>query len=167
MAARSSPTGRKPRWLKPCARGASGGPHERFRTLAPPMGAASGQRQEGRAMSHLDAEQFKRIGEASNAVGRRTRPLFDRLFGRFLQGQDDDHVDWGGDADRAVLAQEPLRARALLRSALVVFVLLLAWAGFAEIDEVTRGEGRVIPSSQLQVLQSFDGGVVEEILVKE
>ncbi|MEZ5625910.1 MAG: HlyD family type I secretion periplasmic adaptor subunit [Rhodocyclaceae bacterium] len=118
-------------------------------------------------MSHLDAEQFKRIGKASSAVGRRTRPLFDRLFGGFLQGQDGDQLDWGGDADRAVLAQEPLRARALLRSALVVFVLLLAWAGFAEIDEVTRGEGRVIPSSQLQVLQSFDGGVVEEILVKE
>ena len=38
--------------------------------------------------------------------------------------------------------------RALLRVALGVFVLLVVWAGFAPIDEVTRGEGKVIPSSQ-------------------
>ncbi|TVT77604.1 MAG: HlyD family type I secretion periplasmic adaptor subunit [Denitromonas halophila] len=118
-------------------------------------------------MSNLNAEQFKRIGQASNAVASRTRPLLDRLFGRMVPEQRETDVDWGGDADRAVMEQEPLRARALLRGSLVVLLLLVVWAGFAEIDEVTRGEGRVIPSSQLQVLQSFDGGVVEEILVKE
>ncbi|MBT0962441.1 HlyD family type I secretion periplasmic adaptor subunit [Denitromonas iodatirespirans] len=118
-------------------------------------------------MNPLDAKQFKQIGDVSNAVSARTRPLLDRLFGRLVPEQGETDVDWSGDADRAVLMQEPLRARALLRGALVVLVLLIVWAGFAEIDEVTRGEGKVIPSSQLQVLQSFDGGVVEEILVKE
>jgi adhesin transport system membrane fusion protein len=43
----------------------------------------------------------------------------------------------------------------------------LVWAAFAELDEVTRGEGKVIPSRQIQVLQSLDGGIVSEILVKE
>lgn len=43
----------------------------------------------------------------------------------------------------------------------------LAWAAVAELDEVTRGEGKVIPSRQIQVLQSLDGGIVSEILVKE
>ena len=43
----------------------------------------------------------------------------------------------------------------------------LAWAAVAELDEVTRGEGKVIPSRQIQVLQSIDGGIVSEILVKE
>ena len=118
-------------------------------------------------MNPLDAKQFKQIGDVSKAVSTRTRPLFERLFGRLVPEQGDADLDWSGDADRAMLMQEPLRARALLRGALVVVALLVVWAGFAEIDEVTRGEGKVIPSSQLQVLQSFDGGVVEEILVKE
>jgi adhesin transport system membrane fusion protein len=37
----------------------------------------------------------------------------------------------------------------------------------ARIDEVARGEGKVIPSSQVQVLQSLDGGIVEEIVAHE
>ena len=46
-------------------------------------------------------------------------------------------------------------------------VLLVVWAALAHVDEVTRGDGKVIPSRQLQVVQSLDGGVVSEILVKE
>jgi adhesin transport system membrane fusion protein len=71
------------------------------------------------------------------------------------------------DAHRAALEQEPLRARLLLRTFIVALVLGVAWAAWTQVDEVTRGEGRVIPSRQLQVLQSLDGGVVSEILVKE
>jgi adhesin transport system membrane fusion protein len=118
-------------------------------------------------MNHIDARDFERIGKVSNAVSRRTRPLLDRIFDRWLPAREGDDSDWVSDADWAHLQQEPLRARALLRVALVVFCLLIVWAAFAKVDEVTRGEAKVIPSSQLQVLQSFDGGVVEEILVKE
>lgn len=71
------------------------------------------------------------------------------------------------DARRTALEQEPLRARLLLRVVAITLLLALAWAAFAHVDEVTRGEGKVIPSRQLQVLQSMDGGVVSEILVKE
>ena len=74
---------------------------------------------------------------------------------------------FAADAARAELDQEPLRARWLLRIFWVTVVLALLWAGLAQVDEITRGEGRVIPSKQLQVLQSLDGGVVSEILVKE
>jgi len=72
-----------------------------------------------------------------------------------------------GEADWARLQQEPLRARGLLWIIALVLVALVVWAALAELDEVTRGEARVIPSSQLQVVQSFDGGVVEEIAVRE
>ncbi|MES2499734.1 MAG: HlyD family type I secretion periplasmic adaptor subunit, partial [Pseudomonadota bacterium] len=44
---------------------------------------------------------------------------------------------------------------------------VLAWAWLAKVDEITRGEGRVIPSRHLQVIQSLDGGIVTEILVRE
>lgn len=44
--------------------------------------------------------------------------------------------------------------------------LALVWASTAEIDELSRAEGRVIPSSKTQVIQSAEAGVVAEILVR-
>lgn len=76
-------------------------------------------------------------------------------------------MDWYAEADWAKTHEQPLRARFLLYLALCVFVLLIVWAAIAEVDEIARGEGKVVPSSQLQVIQSLDGGVVEDIYVKE
>ena len=45
--------------------------------------------------------------------------------------------------------------------------LFIAWTVFTEVDEVVRGEGKVIPSSQTKVLQHLEGGIVEDIFVKE
>jgi len=59
------------------------------------------------------------------------------------------------------------RAQLIVRASVVVVVLLMLWACLAQVEEVTRGDGRVIPSRQLQVVQSLDGGVVSEILVTE
>ena len=59
------------------------------------------------------------------------------------------------------------RAQLIVRTSLGVIAVLLVWACLAELEEVTRGDGRVIPSKQLQVVQSLDGGVVSEILVQE
>lgn len=75
--------------------------------------------------------------------------------------------DFVADADTALLQQDPLRARMIMKSVALVFLLLLLWAAIAEVDEITRGEGKVIPSRHLQVLQSLDGGIVTEILVQE
>ena len=86
---------------------------------------------------------------------------------RALPAASQDERNWGADADWAHLDQQPLRARALLRWAALVVVALVVWAAYARIDEVTKGQGRVIPSSQLQVVQAVDGGVVEELLVAE
>jgi len=47
------------------------------------------------------------------------------------------------------------------------FVLMFIWIAFAEVDNVTRAEGRVIPSAKLQVIQNLEGGIVAEILVKQ
>ena len=43
----------------------------------------------------------------------------------------------------------------------------LVWAGFFQLDEITRGQGKVIPTSREQVLQSLDSGVLAEMLVRE
>ena len=47
------------------------------------------------------------------------------------------------------------------------FVFLALWANFAEIDEVTKGDGKAIPSSKIQKIQNLEGGIVAELFVKE
>ncbi|MBI1326915.1 MAG: HlyD family type I secretion periplasmic adaptor subunit [Alphaproteobacteria bacterium] len=62
----------------------------------------------------------------------------------------------------------PSRAADMLLFSLALFcVLFLLWAGLAPIDVVTRGQGEVIPSSEAQIVQSLEGGIVQEILVSE
>jgi adhesin transport system membrane fusion protein len=55
----------------------------------------------------------------------------------------------------------------LLLAIVAFFGVFFAWASWAELDEVTRGDGKVIPSSQVQVVQNLEGGIVAEILVRE
>jgi len=74
---------------------------------------------------------------------------------------------FAADTDYAILQQEPLRAKVLLNSIGMAFAIFAMWAAVSQVDEVTRGEGKVIPSRQLQVLQSLDGGIVSEIMVHE
>ena len=63
--------------------------------------------------------------------------------------------------------QSRQRAQWITRSAAAVVLLLLLWAGLARVDEVTKGDAKVISSKQLQQVQSMDGGVVTSILVRE
>jgi adhesin transport system membrane fusion protein len=56
------------------------------------------------------------------------------------------------------------RVIVLTAAALVGFI---GWASFAEIDQVSRATGQVIPSGRVQIVQSTDGGVIETINVKE
>ena len=71
------------------------------------------------------------------------------------------------EADEVMSRQRTRRAQAIVRAAALIVMLLILWAALAKVDEVTRGDGKVIPSRQLQLVQSFDGGVVSEILVRE
>ena len=50
---------------------------------------------------------------------------------------------------------------------LVFFSGAFIWAYFSQIDELTRGEGKVIPSEKIKTIQSLDGGIISEILIKE
>lgn len=118
-------------------------------------------------MAYIGEKGFKAVGSASERAGKVSESMFGRVLDRLSGPSHAENLDWAGDADWARLQQEPLRARALLRIAAVGVIALIVWAGFAHIDEVTRGEGKVIPSSQLQIVQSVDGGVVEEVAVRE
>jgi membrane fusion protein, adhesin transport system len=47
-----------------------------------------------------------------------------------------------------------------------LFVAFVGWASFAEVDEIARGDGKVIPASKTQIIQASEPGVVQEIAVK-
>lgn len=57
-------------------------------------------------------------------------------------------------------------ARALLWAIGAFVVIALAWAWFSRIDTITRGMGRVIPSTELQRVAHLEGGIVKEIVVR-
>ncbi|MDT4332585.1 HlyD family type I secretion periplasmic adaptor subunit [Methylomonas sp. MS20] len=70
-------------------------------------------------------------------------------------------------ADGSALYELPIQSHLILLTTLVFVVVALVWANFATLDEVTRGQGKTIPSSQIQVVQNLEGGIVSEILVRE
>ena len=58
-------------------------------------------------------------------------------------------------------------SKILVWTTLATLLAGLVWAGFFELDEITRAQGKVIPSSREQVIQSLDSGVLSELLVRE
>lgn len=76
-------------------------------------------------------------------------------------------MDFTSDIRSAILVQTPSGGRSIVWMTLILLVAALVWAYFAEIDEITRGDGKVIPSRQIQVVQNLEGGIVAEILVSE
>lgn len=102
-------------------------------------------------------------------LSARGRKWLDRIFAYWIPPpkSEDEEIDWLNDADYARSQQTPLRARFLLRWLGGLLVLFLVWAAIAQVDEVTRGTGKVTPSRQVQVIQAVDGGIISEILVRE
>ncbi len=70
-------------------------------------------------------------------------------------------------ADAVISRQSRQRAQWITRVAALVVLALITWASLAKIDEVTKGDAKVISSRQLQQVQSLDGGVVSAIMVRE
>ena len=77
------------------------------------------------------------------------------------------NLDFVDDKSAALLLNTPTSARILLWVILLFFIVAFAWASVAKLDKVTTGIGKVIPSSQLQVVQNLEGGIVKQVMVRE
>ncbi len=77
-----------------------------------------------------------------------------------------DEVDYVTDIRTSILVQSPRGGRAILWATFILFIILLIWAAISKIDQVTRGFGKVIPASQIQVVQNLEGGILAELHVK-
>nr|WP_313141882.1 HlyD family type I secretion periplasmic adaptor subunit [Leclercia sp.] len=71
------------------------------------------------------------------------------------------------EVNKALLDDAPRVVRVTLWAIFAFFIVMILWASLASIDEVTRGEGRAIPSSRLQKVQNLEGGIVAEVFVHE
>lgn len=74
-------------------------------------------------------------------------------------------IDLSSDIRSTILIQSPKGGRTILWLILLFTIAAIYWASVCEVDEITRGEGKVIPSSQIQVIQNLEGGIISKILV--
>jgi adhesin transport system membrane fusion protein len=72
-------------------------------------------------------------------------------------------------ADRYFMTDDelPLKTHMLLLVVFSFFVVFVLWASFATLDETARGEGQIIPTSEIQVIQNLEGGIVDQFFVTE
>ncbi len=71
------------------------------------------------------------------------------------------------EVNKALIEDAPRVVRLTIWAIIGFFLFLLLWANFAVIDEVTKGDGKAIPSSKIQKIQNLEGGIVSEMFVKE
>ena len=86
---------------------------------------------------------------------------------KWLFGDKNGAATTANEVNKALLDDSPRVVRITLWAILGFFIIMIAWASLAEIDEVTRGDGKAIPSSRLQKIQNLEGGIVAEVFVHE
>lgn len=92
--------------------------------------------------------------------------LLSRL-GEWFVGDKKESKHAADEVNLALIDDYPRAARVTLWTCVGFFALMILWASLADIDEVTRGDGRAIPSSRLQKIQNLEGGIVSEVFVRE
>lgn len=90
----------------------------------------------------------------------------DAIF-RYFKGADSLEGQLLPEVEKALIDDAPRIVRLTIWGIIAFFVFLLLWAHFAIIDEVTKGEGKAIPSSRIQKIQNLEGGIVAQIYVHE
>ncbi len=74
-------------------------------------------------------------------------------------------LDLVTDIRTTILIESPRGGRSVIWLTLILFVCAIYWASISEVEEVTRGMGKVIPSSQVQIVQNLEGGILAETFV--
>jgi adhesin transport system membrane fusion protein len=86
---------------------------------------------------------------------------------RYFKGSDSLRDQPLPEVNKALIEDAPRVVRLTIWAIIAFFVFLMLWANFAVIDEVTKGDGKAIPSSKIQKIQNLEGGIVAELFVSE
>lgn len=103
----------------------------------------------------------------SHAAGSDKQALMQKIQRLRHENQSQADLDLVDDVYAATLRErQPVLRWGLYSVALVLLVFVL-WAAWAQLEEVTTGNGKVIPTSREQVIQSLESGILAEIMVSE
>ena len=80
---------------------------------------------------------------------------------------DIEDTNFMSELDAATRLRPTTSAMVMLFSIMALVVFALIWAGVSKVEQRTRGQGQVVPTQEIQVLQSLEGGILAEILVQE
>lgn len=69
------------------------------------------------------------------------------------------------DTLAAFFLRPPKATFMIVRGTLILLIVAIVWASLSNLDEITKGEGKVIPSGRIQVIQNLEGGIVKTIPV--
>jgi len=78
-----------------------------------------------------------------------------------------DDLEYMNTTQAAMLMNGGKYTRAMIWIFFIFILILIVWAYYAKIDKMTRGIGKVVPSLELQYIQSYDGGIISEIFVHD
>jgi len=116
-------------------------------------------------LADLDTPQSNQTKEENSMNEPKKYGFIERLFG--LQDEEKEDLAFVY-SNYAHANEEPMKVAKLAFIFITLFITcVIVWATFAELDELARGNGKVIPSDKIQRVQSLDGGIISEILVKE
>lgn len=76
-------------------------------------------------------------------------------------------IEMADDVYGALMTEVPSLHRLTIWSLAGLVVCFIVWAYYSSLEQVTSGQGKIIPSSQIQIIQSLDGGILQELFVKE
>jgi adhesin transport system membrane fusion protein len=77
------------------------------------------------------------------------------------------HVAYLNDLRESSLAQSIPGTLVVLYLVAAIMVVGVVWAKFAKVEEITQGQGKVIPVSREQIIQSLEGGILADMHVRE
>lgn len=78
-----------------------------------------------------------------------------------------DDLNFMSELEAATRLKPSRYANVLLVVIVSLVVFIFIWAGISKVEIITRGEGQVVPSSQIQLVQSLEGGILAELNVEE
>lgn len=81
--------------------------------------------------------------------------------------QDQEDIKFMGQVDAALHRKPRIGPLLLSTGTLCMLIILLIWAAWADIDEVTHGQGQVVSAQRTQIIENFEGGILEDVLVSE
>jgi adhesin transport system membrane fusion protein len=76
-------------------------------------------------------------------------------------------TDFMNELEAATRMRPTVSSHLMLIGVVSLVAAIVIWAATSKVEEITRGAGQVVPTSEIQVVQSLEGGILSELLVSE